>query len=185
MASYNNKFSNNRNGKSFSTETIALGTYIHPSEDMLVLKLQCKDIPYPNSSVLHNKKQIGKVDEVFGPIDDVYVAVKLEPGQKLSDFSVNTKFEAYKDKFIFKERFLPREEVEKRKEISDKKKDNGNKGFGGNKKNFSNDRNSDRKRDFGGQKKSFNGNQKNFGNDRNKFDRKKDFNKKPHNSNRN
>ncbi|ELA42548.1 uncharacterized protein VICG_00300 [Vittaforma corneae ATCC 50505] len=108
--------------KSFTTESVHLGTLVHPAGDLLVLKLGHRDIPYPNAPVLFEKQQIGKIDEVFGPVDDVYVSVKLDPSRKAADFTANSKFEAYKDKFIFKDRFLPREEVEKNKESNDKKR---------------------------------------------------------------
>jgi len=110
------------NRKQFSTETVHLGTFLHPAGDQLILKLECRDIPYPNSSVLFNKRQIGKVDEVFGPVDDVYAAVKLDAGQNVGAFRLEAKFEAYKDKFIFRDRFSSREEVEKKKLQNDKKK---------------------------------------------------------------
>lgn len=125
------KFSNQKyhgTQRTFSAESVHLGTFIHPAGDLLVLKLEHKDIPYPNAPVLFNKKQVGKVDEVFGPIDDVYVSVKLDPNQKAADFTVSSKFEAYKDKFIFKDRFLPREEAERNKERNDKKKAANSKG---------------------------------------------------------
>lgn len=111
-----------RDNRQFSTETVHLGTFMHPAGDLLVLKLEHKDIPYPNSPVMFKRKQIGKVDEIFGPVGDVYVSVRPDPGTKISNFSVEAKFEGYKDRFIPSSRFLPREEVEKRKEQADKKK---------------------------------------------------------------
>lgn len=113
---------NFRDSRQFSAEAVHLGTLIHPSGDLLVLKLEHKDIPYPNSPVLFNKKQIGKVDEIFGPVGDVYVAIRPDAGTKTSDFRIETKFEGYRDKFISSDRFLPREEVERKKELNDKRK---------------------------------------------------------------
>jgi H/ACA ribonucleoprotein complex subunit 1 len=123
---------NFRDKKQFSTETVHLGTYIHTAGDQLILKLDHKDIPYPNSPVILNKSQIGKVDEVFGPINDVYVAVKLDSNTKASNFRLETKFDGYKDKFMFKDRFLPREEVERKKEQNDKKNGSKDNKKGGN-----------------------------------------------------
>lgn len=184
MANYSGKFAKagkgfQKNNKSFSTETVPLGTFLHCAGDLLVLKLQQKDIPYPNSPVLVNKKQVGKIDEVLGPVTDVYASVKLEENQKVADFNSYTKFEAYKDKFINKERFLPREEVEKRKEINDKKKnDNRSRSFDNKKKSFDNKNKFDgnRKRSFG-DKKSFD-NKKSFGDKKNFDGNKKNFNKR-------
>lgn len=151
---------NNKFQKSFSTETVHLGTFIHPAEDLLVLKLESQGIPYPNSPVIYKEKQIGKVEEVFGQFNDPYVAVKLEGGKKIQEFRLETKFEGYKEKFIPKDRFLPREEVEKRKEMQDKKS------RGINKKPF------DKGRNFKDNKGKFN----NRPNDRKFNDRKNDRN---------
>lgn len=124
---------NFRDTRRGSTETVHMGTYIHPAESMLVLKLEHKDIPYPNSPVLQNGKQIGKVDEIFGAIDNVFVSVNLDNGCKVSDFKPEAKLEGYRDKFMFKNRFLPREEVEKKKEKDDRVRAEGDKKFGGKK----------------------------------------------------
>ena len=159
------RFSNQKHHsgqKTYSTESVHLGTFIHPAGDLLVLKLEYKDIPYPNAPVLFNKKQIGKIDEVFGPVDDVYVAVKLDASQKAADFAVKSKFEAYKDKFIFKDRFLPREEVERNKEKNDKKvkkaSDSSSKYGKSSKGSFIN------KKDSFGNKGSYNNKKDSFGN---------------------
>ena len=52
---------------------------LHPCEDMLVLKSSNKDtVPFFNAPIfLENKKQIGKVDEIFGPVKD-YVIEKIQ-----------------------------------------------------------------------------------------------------------
>jgi H/ACA ribonucleoprotein complex subunit 1 len=48
------------------------GTMMHPCEDMIVLKATNKDtVPFFNAPIyLENKQQVGKVDEIFGPIRD-------------------------------------------------------------------------------------------------------------------
>jgi H/ACA ribonucleoprotein complex subunit 1 len=48
------------------------GTMMHPCEDMIVLKSSNKDtVPFFNAPIfLENKTQVGKVDEIFGPIRD-------------------------------------------------------------------------------------------------------------------
>jgi len=44
---------------------------MHPCEDDLVLKCTNEKIPYFNAPLyFENKQQIGKVDEIFGPIND-------------------------------------------------------------------------------------------------------------------
>lgn len=50
---------------------VELGAFLHPCEDDLVCKCTNEKIPYFNAPVyLKNKEQIGKVDEIFGPIRD-------------------------------------------------------------------------------------------------------------------
>ncbi|KAI4292317.1 H/ACA ribonucleoprotein complex subunit 1 [Pancytospora philotis] len=113
---------NYRDKRPVCTETVHMGAFLHACEDLAVLKLEHRNIPYPNSAVLQNGKIVGKVDEVFGPVDDVRVSVRLEGGRKVGDLQLADKFDGYKDKFMFKDRFLPREEVERQKEKIDKSK---------------------------------------------------------------
>lgn len=48
------------------------------TKDDLVVKCTNEKIPYFNSPVyLENKEKIGKVDEIFGPIHDYYISVKV------------------------------------------------------------------------------------------------------------
>ena len=48
-----------------------LGKFMHPSEDDLVLKATVNGVPYFNAGVfLENKQQVGKVDDIFGPVND-------------------------------------------------------------------------------------------------------------------
>jgi len=50
---------------------VELGHFIHPCEDDLVLKCTNEKIPYFNAPLyFENKQQVGKVDEIFGPIND-------------------------------------------------------------------------------------------------------------------
>ena len=45
---------------------------LHPCEDMIVIKSTNKDtVPFFNAPIfLENKQQVGKVDEIFGPVKD-------------------------------------------------------------------------------------------------------------------
>jgi H/ACA ribonucleoprotein complex subunit 1 len=55
---------------------IETGTFMHPCDDLVVIRSSKKDeVPFFNAPIfLENKEQIGKVDEIFGPIRD-YVSV--------------------------------------------------------------------------------------------------------------
>ena len=57
---------------------VASGTFMHPCEDLIVLKSSNKDtVPFFNAPIfLENKQQVGKVDEIFGPVKD-YVSAAL------------------------------------------------------------------------------------------------------------
>ena len=50
---------------------------LHPCENDLVCKCTNEKIPYFNAPVyLENKAQIGKVDDIFGPMND-FVSLQL------------------------------------------------------------------------------------------------------------
>ncbi|WUR02748.1 H/ACA ribonucleoprotein complex subunit GAR1 [Vairimorpha necatrix] len=98
-----------------SATLLKLGTFTHKCGPLSVLKLDTTDIPFPNAFVFDkNKKQIGKVDEIFGPQNDVFVAINVDKD--------NEEYYIYSNKLIPKSRFLIRSETEKKKEQDDKKK---------------------------------------------------------------
>lgn len=54
---------------------IEVGEVSHPCQDELVLKCTHSRVPYFNAPVyLENKQQVGKIDEILGPITD-YVSL--------------------------------------------------------------------------------------------------------------
>jgi len=62
---------------------VEIGKVLHECESELVCKLSQTDtkIPYFNAGIyLENKKKIGKVDEIFGPINLVMFTIKMDPG---------------------------------------------------------------------------------------------------------
>ena len=53
---------------------------------------ECGKVPYFNASIyLENIKKIGKVDEVFGRVDNVMFTVKPDPGVGLSGWEKGDK----------------------------------------------------------------------------------------------
>lgn len=55
-------------------EVVEVGVFAHPCQEDIVCKITSEKIPYSNAPVyLANKEEIGKVDEVFGPIKDAVV----------------------------------------------------------------------------------------------------------------
>ncbi|CAD6573962.1 MAG: H/ACA snoRNP pseudouridylase subunit, partial [Tremellales sp. Tagirdzhanova-0007] len=69
-------------------------------------------IPYFNAPIyLSNKTQIGKVDEILGPINEVYFTVKMEQGMMATSFKKEDKVYIGGDKLLPIERFLPKPKV--------------------------------------------------------------------------
>lgn len=57
---------------------------------------------------LANKSQIGKVDEILGPINEVYFTVKMDAGMVATSFKADDKVFIGGDKLLPIERFLPK-----------------------------------------------------------------------------
>lgn len=88
-----------------------MGAFVHPSEgDMVCARLASQPkIPYFNAPIyLENKTQIGKVDEILGPINQVYFTVKLQEGVLATSFKANDKVYIAADKLLPLDRFLPK-----------------------------------------------------------------------------
>lgn len=67
----------------------ALGEYAYPCEDDLVCKCTTEKIPHFNAPLyLENKQQIGKVDEIFGPIRDFVSLTILNEFSRLSKYDL-------------------------------------------------------------------------------------------------
>ncbi|XP_067313419.1 H/ACA ribonucleoprotein complex subunit 1 isoform X2 [Pseudorasbora parva] len=95
---------------------VAVGEFVHPCEDDIVLKCVTEEnkVPYFNAPIyLENKEQIGKVDEIFGQLRDFYFSVKLSENMKASSFKKLQKFYIDPMKLLPLQRFLPRPPGEK------------------------------------------------------------------------
>lgn len=58
--------------------SIALGTFMHACEGEMVCKSTHDKIPYFNAPIyLENKSQIGKVEEILGPMNEVVGAIYI------------------------------------------------------------------------------------------------------------
>lgn len=69
-------------------------------------------IPYFNAPIyLQNKSAIGKVDEILGPINEVYFSVKMGEGMVASSFKKGDKVYIAGDKLLPLERFLPKPKI--------------------------------------------------------------------------
>jgi len=90
-----------------------MGSFIHSVEDeMLCSSLMSDKVPYFNAPIyLQNKAVIGKVDEILGPINEVYFSVKMSEGVVASSFRKGDKVYIGGDKLLPIERFLPKPKV--------------------------------------------------------------------------
>ncbi|KAJ3223694.1 H/ACA snoRNP pseudouridylase subunit [Clydaea vesicula] len=88
---------------------VEMGSFVHPSEGDMVCKSVNTKIPYFNAPIfLENKTQIGKVDEILGPLNEVYFTVKLQEGVLANSFKSNDKVFIGTDKLLPLERFIPK-----------------------------------------------------------------------------
>merc|ERR1719291_987326 len=88
-------------------------------------------IPHFNARIfLENKEQIGKVDEIFGPINHFFFSVKLEEGMKAESFKEGKKFYIDNMKLLPMARFLPQPTISKKGKDGGKGKKGKGKGKG-------------------------------------------------------
>lgn len=84
------------------SEVIEVGVFLHSCEGGLVCRSLIDKIPYFNAPIyLQNKSQIGKVEEILGPINEVYFSIKLDDGVNASSFEKESKV------YISSEKLLP------------------------------------------------------------------------------
>ncbi|KAJ6763106.1 H/ACA RIBONUCLEOPROTEIN COMPLEX SUBUNIT [Salix purpurea] len=63
------------------SEVVEISSFLHACEGDAVTKLTNEKIPYFNAPIfLQNKTQIGKVDEIFGPINESFFSIKMMEG---------------------------------------------------------------------------------------------------------
>lgn len=85
-----------------------IGKVMHECESELVCKLSHPDskIPYFNAGIfLENKKKIGKIDEIFGPLNLVMFTVKMDPGIVAKSFEEKDSVYIGTDKLLPLSRF--------------------------------------------------------------------------------
>ncbi|VEU20148.1 DEKNAAC100927 [Brettanomyces naardenensis] len=104
-----------------------MGIFLHECEGDIVCKSTNEKVPYFNAPIyLENKTEIGKVDEILGPVNEVLFTVKPTEGVQANSFKDGDKFYIAGDKLLPLERFLP-----KAKEFGAKPKKRGPKRVGG------------------------------------------------------
>eukprot|EP00770_Monocercomonoides_exilis_P001787 MONOS_1776.1-p1 / transcript=MONOS_1776.1 / gene=MONOS_1776 / organism=Monocercomonoides_exilis_PA203 / gene_product=snoRNP pseudouridylase complex protein Gar1 / transcript_product=snoRNP pseudouridylase complex protein Gar1 / location=Mono_scaffold00033:73775-74604(-) / protein_length=168 / sequence_SO=supercontig / SO=protein_coding / is_pseudo=false len=88
-------------------EIVEIGEFVHPCEGDLVCKVTNDKVPFTNAFIFNNQKaQIGKVDEVLGPMTEVYFSVKPDQGVNASSFKAGDKLFIAGDKMKEKASFF-------------------------------------------------------------------------------
>lgn len=101
-------------GRSFAPQgppdkVFEMGSFLHSCEGDIVCKSINEKIPYFNAPIyLENKTQIGKVDEILGPLNEVFFTIKTSEGVEAKSFKDGDKFYIAADKLLPIERFLPK-----------------------------------------------------------------------------
>ncbi|CAN7037965.1 unnamed protein product [Brassica rapa subsp. trilocularis] len=89
-------------------QVVEVATFVHASEGDAVTKLCQEKIPHFNAPIyLQNKTQIGKVDEIFGPINESLFSVKMMEGIVATSYSEGDKFYINPLKLMPLAKFLP------------------------------------------------------------------------------
>ena len=91
-----------------------MGIFLHACESDMVCKSTSEKVPYFNAPIyLENKTQIGRVDEILGPINQVHFSIKVADGVVAASFKPNDKVYIGSDKLLPLERFLPKPKAPK------------------------------------------------------------------------
>ncbi|KAL3446627.1 Gar1/Naf1 RNA binding region-domain-containing protein [Aspergillus insuetus] len=90
-------------------QVLEMGTFMHACEGEMVCESINPKIPYFNAPIyLENKTPIGKIDEVLGPINQVYFTIKPQEGIVATSFKAGDKVYIGGDKLLPIEKFLPK-----------------------------------------------------------------------------
>ncbi|KAL5727919.1 hypothetical protein ACHQM5_001059 [Ranunculus cassubicifolius] len=87
---------------------VEVASFLHAAEGDAVTKLTNEKIPYFNAPIyLQNKTQIGKVDEIFGPVNESLFSIKMKEGIVATSYEAGDKFYIDPAKLLPLARFLP------------------------------------------------------------------------------
>ncbi|GJP52658.1 hypothetical protein CLOM_g11756 [Closterium sp. NIES-68] len=90
------------------SHVVEVSTFLHACEGEAVTRLTSDKVPYFNAPIyLENKTQIGKVEEIFGPINEAYFSIKMQEGIVATSYSPGDKFFIDPMKLLPLQRFLP------------------------------------------------------------------------------
>ncbi|CAH8380987.1 unnamed protein product [Eruca vesicaria subsp. sativa] len=90
------------------SEVVEVATFLRACEGDAVTKLCQEKIPHFNAPIyLENKIQIGKVDEIFGAINESLFSIKMKEGIVATSYAEGDKFYIDPLKLMPLARFLP------------------------------------------------------------------------------
>ncbi|TKA63824.1 hypothetical protein B0A55_10196 [Friedmanniomyces simplex] len=90
-------------------QVLEMGNFLHATEGEMVCSSINTKIPYFNAPIyLENKTPVGKVDEILGPLNQVYFTIKPQEGIQATSFKAGDKFYIGGDKLLPLDRFLPK-----------------------------------------------------------------------------
>ncbi|XP_022719293.1 putative H/ACA ribonucleoprotein complex subunit 1-like protein 1 [Durio zibethinus] len=88
-------------------EVVEVSAFLHACEGDAVTKLTNEKIPFFNANIyLQNKTRIGKVDEIFGPINESFFSIKMLEGIVATSYAPGDKFYIDPAKLLPLARFL-------------------------------------------------------------------------------
>ncbi|KAI1090522.1 Gar1/Naf1 RNA binding region-domain-containing protein [Rostrohypoxylon terebratum] len=88
---------------------LEMGSFLHACEGEMVCESVNPKVPHFNAQIfLENKTAVGKVDEVLGPINQVYFTIKPSEGIQAASFKPGDKFFIGAEKLLPLEKFLPK-----------------------------------------------------------------------------
>ncbi|KAI1105438.1 Gar1/Naf1 RNA binding region-domain-containing protein [Jackrogersella minutella] len=90
-------------------QILELGSFLHACEGEMVCASSNPKVPHFNAQIfLENKTAVGKVDEVLGPINQVYFTVKPSDGIQAASFHPGDKFFVAPEKLLPLDKFIPK-----------------------------------------------------------------------------
>ncbi|KAK5995765.1 H/ACA ribonucleoprotein complex subunit GAR1 [Cladobotryum mycophilum] len=88
---------------------LEMGKFIHACEGEMVCESINPKVPHFNAQIfLENKTAVGKVDEVLGPINQVFFTIKPSEGIQATSFKEGDKFYISGEKLLPLDKFLPK-----------------------------------------------------------------------------
>ncbi|KAK6850886.1 H/ACA ribonucleoprotein complex subunit 1 [Apiospora arundinis] len=90
-------------------QILEMGTFMHACEGEMVCESNNPKVPMFGAQIfLENKTAVGKVDEVLGPINQVYYTIKPTEGIVATSFKPGDKFFIGGDRLLPMDKFLPK-----------------------------------------------------------------------------